>query len=220
MENESSCWGIKNSLDFYKTTRNKRKDVYPSEDFFLRKIITPQTTLLDVGCAAGGFYNILKSYEPNINYTGTDACKPMINAAEVLHPSLRFEVCKEDKLPFKNNKFGIVMAFGVLPMTTKWKAMLKECFRVCNAGILFDIRMGKNTICNPKKSFQRIMFDGKWDGKTKCPYVLISPNDLFAEIEKLKPQDVEIYAYRHKVSSMAKTPEKEVWMATLYLKRK
>ena len=38
--------------------------------------------ILDVGCAAGHYYNSLKKIDKNINYTGIDATKKYISFAK------------------------------------------------------------------------------------------------------------------------------------------
>ena len=37
--------------------------------------------MLDVGCASGGFFNIMRTLEPSIDYTGVDIAEPPIDLA-------------------------------------------------------------------------------------------------------------------------------------------
>ena len=54
-------WGKKNVVDFYINNRNKLSDIYPSEKIPLQIIKRDKVnSILDFGCAVGGFYQIFK----------------------------------------------------------------------------------------------------------------------------------------------------------------
>ena len=85
-----SQWGKKNVVDFYTNNRNKVSDLYLSEkkplSFIKKKKIK---SVIDYGCAVGGFYNIFKIYfRKKISYHGLDT---------------EINVIKEAKEKFKNN---------------------------------------------------------------------------------------------------------------------
>jgi len=214
-------WSSTSALEFYKKHRGKRSDVYKSEKHFLQKILGPGTSILDVGCAAGGFYNVLRSYQPNISYTGVDISGEMIAEARKLHPDLHFEVGGGDDLPFQDNSFDMVMCLGTLHMVLNWREIIEERWRVAKGYLLFDLRLVEKgpTIEDIVKSYMKIAFDGKWDGRSKVPYVTLNVKDAFSAINRLrpKPSKVESYGYFHPVSHMATTPYKEVCMAMFLL---
>ena len=47
----------KSSLNYWKNHRNKLDDLYPSERYFLYPILKSTKSVLDVGCAAGGYFD-------------------------------------------------------------------------------------------------------------------------------------------------------------------
>tara|TARA_Y100000591_G_C21786879_1_gene674310 strand:- start:1021 stop:1317 length:297 start_codon:yes stop_codon:yes gene_type:complete len=49
----------KQSIDFYKNNRNKVKHLYRSEKKFFIKAAKKSNSFLDLGCALGGFINII-----------------------------------------------------------------------------------------------------------------------------------------------------------------
>ena len=56
----------------------KKEDLYLGEKFFLSKILFEKCTILDIGCAQGGFYKIIKSFLKSFSYTGIDNSEKMI----------------------------------------------------------------------------------------------------------------------------------------------
>src|SRR3989338_9141959 len=103
MNNYLRAWSSENSLEFYKNNRNKKKDLYDSEHHFISKILKPGIRILDIGCASGGFSNILKSFESNITYVGIDSSPELIKQAKIQYPGIDFCVSEADKLPFEDN---------------------------------------------------------------------------------------------------------------------
>ena len=77
-------WGKKNVVDFYSLNRNKLKDLYDSEKKPLSKIIKKKvTSVVDYGCAVGGFYEILSSFfKKKFLYHGLDTENNVIIAAK------------------------------------------------------------------------------------------------------------------------------------------
>jgi ubiquinone/menaquinone biosynthesis C-methylase UbiE len=223
MSDYSGSWSNATALEFYKNSRNKRGDVYKSEGHFLSKIIKPGMSILDVGCAAGGFYEILKSYEKSIDYCGVDFSEEMIRHARDMHPEAKFFVSDGGTLPFESKSFDLVISLGTLPMILHWKGVLRELWRITKKEVLCDLRVSINgeSIADIKRSFQRVAFDGKWDGKSKSPYVVVSAKETMEAISMLEPSPskVEIYGYTHPVAATASTPFKEVCMACFLLEK-
>ena len=57
-----NIWNDTEAQKFFSFERKKAKDLYLGEKLFLSKILFENCTILDIGCAQGGFYKILKSY--------------------------------------------------------------------------------------------------------------------------------------------------------------
>mgnify|MGYP005993920725 FL=1 len=78
-------WGKKNVIDFYAGNRNKISDLYLSEKkplSFIKKKKKVKS-ILDYGCAVGGFYKIFQQYfNKTIYYHGLDTEKNVIIAAK------------------------------------------------------------------------------------------------------------------------------------------
>ena len=78
----SKAWSQTSAIDYYAKHRNQISDLYPSEQVFLPRVLFPGAKVLDVGCASGGFFNIMRSLEPHIEYTGIDISEAAIELAK------------------------------------------------------------------------------------------------------------------------------------------
>jgi ubiquinone/menaquinone biosynthesis C-methylase UbiE len=209
-------WSKPNAVKFFSSCRNSIEEVYDSEKHFLTQVLRPGYSVLDIGCAAGGFYNVFRHLEPTISYTGVDISSEMIKKAQALHPGLPFHVSRGDKLPFNDQSFDVVFCSGALHMTFDWRDVLKEGWRVTKNYFVFDVRLTENsrTIEDMQKSYEKIAFFNEWDGTSIVPYIIINVNDFLHILESLDPVPAlqQVYGYYHAVSEMTVSPEKEVCM--------
>ena len=216
----AKAWSSQNAVNYYRSHRNSINDLYGSEEFFIESVLKKGKTLLDVGCATGGFSKIVKTYNENLEYTGIDISPRMISEAKECNPEDNFFLCNGEKIDFPDNSFDIVISFGVLHMTEKWEKLLAEALRVCREALLFDVRIVENEgICDTEKSYQNLEFDGRWDGFSRAPYVVVNIDEFFGYLTDMKPgiRTLMTYDYWHPVSKMTVSPYEEVCMAVLCL---
>lgn len=70
---ESLSWAEHPDLvAFYAEHRKHPEDLYPSESRFLPWLARQAHSVVDVGCAAGGFSDVWRHYQPEIRYVGVD----------------------------------------------------------------------------------------------------------------------------------------------------
>lgn len=209
-------WSHENAVQYYSSHRNSLDDVYESEKFFLSRVLEAGHSILDIGCATGGFVNVFRGYEPSILYTGVDISAEMIRQARILHPDIHFEVTDGDNLPFENNSFDIVFSSGALHMAPNWRGILAEGWRVAKQFFIFDVRLKSlpPTIEDIHKSYQKIAFSGQWDGKTIVPYIIIDVKTFKDALNTIQPAPSvqQVHGYFHSVSEMAVTSEIQVCM--------
>lgn len=216
----SWAWSRPNVVTFYATQRSSRDALHPSEAHFLPRLLKPGLTVLDVGCAAGGFCRILRELEPDIRYTGVDLSGEMIAEARRRYPDQRFEIAPGEKLPFRDGSFDLVLCTGgTLPMILSWRSVLQECWRVSRARVLFDVRaVGEGEdLEDIKQSYIKLAFSDEWEERAVSPYVVITMGSLYKAVMSLTPTPREVlgFGYYHAVSDMAVTRYREVCMTTL-----
>lgn len=136
-------WGKKNVVDFYANNRNKISDLYLSEKKPLSYIKKKKIkSILDYGCAVGGFYEIFKKYfNNNINYHGLDIEKNVIVEARKKfkkYKKVKFSNIKKGKLKEKNNKYSLCFCTGVLNHNNDYKSIISELVRVSSRYAFID----------------------------------------------------------------------------------
>ena len=90
MTDSANAWSQPSAVDYYAQHRQEVSELYPSERVFLPRVLFPGAKVLDVGCASGGFFNIMRTLEPTIDYTGIDIAEPSIEAARQKYPEAKF----------------------------------------------------------------------------------------------------------------------------------
>ncbi len=222
MNDNAKAWSQPNAVDYYVKHRQDIEDLYPSEKVFLPRVLFPGAKVLDVGCASGGFFKIMHSLEPAIDYTGIDIAEPSIESARQKYPEARFLVTDGLHIPFVDGVFDVVHCTSVLVVEPRYQELLKEMYRVSNRFVLADMRILKNlgSALTPENSYYRIEFEGQYQG-TNVPYVIADADEVVNFILTLepRPQALRGTGYYHAVSPMATTPYSEVCM-TIFLIQK
>jgi len=212
-------WSNQSAIDFYSQNRHEVSDLYPSEEVFLPRVLFPGAKVLDVGCASGGFYNIMRSFEPHIEYTGIDLSEKAVELAVERYPKARFMVTEGFRLPFQDNEFDIVHCTSVFNNEPNYQEMLEEMYRVSNRFVLVDIRLLKD-LGSQLESVYNIQFNGKTVEAT-VPYVVNDADEVANFIMQLKPSPKALYGsgYFHQVAKEAETDHDNVCMAVLLIQK-
>ncbi len=218
--NKANAWSNQSAIDFYYQNRHEISDLYPSEKIFLPRVLFPGAKVLDVGCASGGFFNIMRSYEPCVEYTGVDLSERAVELARERYPEARFIVTKGFGLPFEDNTFDVVHCTSVFNNEPNYQAMLKEMYRVCSRFVLVDIRLLKG-IGKQENSVYNIQFNGE-QVEAIVPYVVNDADEVADFILNLDPRPTALRGagYFHQVAKEANTPYGEVCMTMLLIQKR
>jgi ubiquinone/menaquinone biosynthesis C-methylase UbiE len=212
-------WSNQSAIDFYYQNRHEISGLYPSEKVFLPRVLFPGAKVLDVGCASGGFFNIMRSFEPHIEYTGIDLSEKAVELATERYPAAKFMVTTGFRLPFHDNDFDIVHCTSVFNNEPNYQEMLEEMYRVSNRFVLIDIRLSKN-LGKQKESVYNIQFDGK-EIEATVPYVVNDADEVADFIMQMKPSPKALYGtgYFHQVAKEAEATDDDVCMAVLLIQK-
>ncbi|MHB8163407.1 MAG: class I SAM-dependent methyltransferase [Methanoregula sp.] len=212
----AQSWSQENAVKFFSTHRNSITEVYNSEKHFLSEVLESGRSVLDLGCAAGGFYNVFRELEPSLSYTGIDISEEMIKTARAKHPEINCAVSSGSLLPFKDQSFDVVFCSGALHMTYDWLDILNEGWRVTKKYFVFDVRLVETgpSIEDIGRSYEKIAFFDEWDGKSIVPYIILNVKDFLASVNSLVPVPgvQKYYGYSHPVSQMTVSPVRDVCM--------
>ena len=212
-------WSNQSAIDYYSENRHEISDLYPSETIFLPRVLFPGAKVLDVGCASGGFFNIMRSYEAHIEYTGVDLSERAVELAKERYPEATFIVTEGFELVFANNTFDVVHCTSVFNNEPNYQAMLQEMYRVSNRFVLMDIRLLKG-IGRQAESVYNIQFNSE-GVEAKVPYVVNDADEVANFVLQLdpKPKALRGTGYFHQVAKEAETPHGEVCMSLFLIQK-
>ena len=215
-----NAWSQPSAVEFYAEHRHDADDIYPSEKVFLPRVLFPGAKVLDVGCASGGFFNVMRSMEPTIDYTGIDIAEPSIKLAREKYPEARFELTDGFTTPFADGEFDLVHCTSVLNNEPRYRELIPEMYRVANRFLIVDMRLLKDVSDEVRKAEYKIQFEGEFEGVT-VPYVICDADEVIDFILTLNPspQAIRGHGYFHTVSEMAETSISEVCMAMLLIQK-
>ena len=198
-------WSTECAIDHYSQNRHEIADLYPSEKIFLPRVLFPGAKVLDVGCASGGFFNIMRSFEPHIEYTGIDLSERAVELARARYPEATFRVTEGYDLPFEDNTFDLVHCTSVFNNEPSYQPMLKEMYRVSNRFVVVDIRLLKG-IGKQQQSIYNIQFEGEGVEAT-VPYVVNDADEVADFILQLepKPKALRGTGYFHRLADEAES---------------
>ena len=127
----------------YSNTRNKSEDLFMSERYFIPRYLKPGISILDFGCAAGGFSQILAEYYDDIKYHGVDISSEMIDRARLSYPDKFFTHIDFDNslIELDNIKFDLVQSWGVTVHAPDYQKILKKLWDLTSHSLIFDMRL-------------------------------------------------------------------------------
>jgi SAM-dependent methyltransferase len=222
----AAIWDESGWPEYYETHRGTTKEVYPSEWFFLKDTLAEGIAVLDIGCALGGLASILSEHLRDFRYTGVDISEEMIQRAKKKHPRHSFHVIQEaDLSALADHKYDLVVCFGVLHLSRRWRELIASGWKHTNKTFLLDLRESHiATIEDPTVSFFRVdhlLSTGAAAATAVLPYNIINSAEARgALIELCQGRGrLQHYGYLSAPSDAAVTPAKDVLMNTYRVDR-
>ena len=217
---ESMSWAEHPDLvAFYAQHRNRPEDVYPSERRFLPWLARQSRSVLDTGCAAGGFSNVWRHFNSEITYVGVDVSASLVEVARKFHPDLEFYQGNcADGLTLPDRYAGVVSALGWLHWEPRYHQALAELWRLTDRFLFFDVRL----VAEPDQIVtgkQQVAFQGEWDGKTTTPYVTDGWDSFARLLLELQPAMIAGQGYWGKPADTVMGIENPVCFAAFVLER-
>lgn len=218
-----SPYGLnKNSVDYWETHRNKISDLYYSEEYFFIPTVKKIKSVLDLGCAAGGFASIVRAIKDNVSYLGLDVSDFLIERAKLLHPNASFMLYNGYLLPDVLTDYDLVFSFGVLHHVPDWRQLVSQMLQYSNKYVLFDLRLTLDaTINDINISYQKMQFNQEWDGHTVVPYVVNNIKEVIEGLLSLKCSNdtVNVFGYQLPPTELAVTTYRKVLMTSILIEK-
>lgn len=210
VQDEQRVWGRNGSLEFFQKSRQRPEDLYPSERFFLPAVLPQVTSCLDVGCAAGGFSRIMKSFNPSLRYTGIDILPEFVDIARRAHPDSQFLVGDGIHFTTPPESYDLVFSTGILHLNSRYRDIVDACYAQARRFLLCDFRLTRGAAVTG--TFHVKFSDGN---ETPLPYVVLNVDEAVTWLASLtpRPRRIRAYGYYHAPSAMASVPLTQVLMA-------
>jgi SAM-dependent methyltransferase len=100
--------------------------------------LPPGSSLLDLGCAAGSLYGLLKKRGVKMKYKGVDITPNLIRAAKNRYPGIDFQVASALEPPFGEASFDVVFSKGTLFVTKDPVEALRQALKVAGKTLIAD----------------------------------------------------------------------------------
>tara|TARA_B100000768_G_C11268593_1_gene372278 strand:- start:1203 stop:1844 length:642 start_codon:yes stop_codon:yes gene_type:complete len=172
MNNINNSWSQKKIIKYISENRKNYNDLYLGEKILLNEYFKKGFSVLDVGCAQGGFVNILSQREKKFSYLGIDYNEEMLAIAKKKQPKYKFiNIKKNNFSKYINQKFDLVIIFGILHLNKDWKKIIKEGYKLTKKYLIFDLR-------ESDKKISKNIYLNLGDSKKKIPYNIIETKKI------------------------------------------
>lgn len=96
-----------------------------------------KTSILEIGCSSGYYYEVFAIAGLNIEYTGVDYSPYLIEMARKYYPNSRFEVNDAQHLKFSDSSFELVISGCCLLHIPDYEKAIAESVRVASRRVIF-----------------------------------------------------------------------------------
>jgi SAM-dependent methyltransferase len=215
---EQTAWASADSLEFYQTHRRRPDELYESERYFLPDVVRQVQSMLDVGCAAGGFSQIVRELNPAVRYVGVDVIPYFVALAQRDYPGVEFHVSDGLHFPFAPGTFDLVHSSGVLHLNSHYREMVQAMWTQTSRYLLIDFRLTRTPTVIGEMD---VNFGASASSATRLPYHILNVDELVAFLAALDPAPASIRAkgYRHTVSPTAHVHLESAIMAFFLLEK-
>ncbi|KPA11434.1 Methyltransferase type 11 domain protein [Candidatus Magnetomorum sp. HK-1] len=157
--------------------KGKPPIVFQAMSAALHPIIKSDSSVLEIGCSTGYYYEILEYLlNMHINYTGGDYSLPMIQMAKDYYPHVPFYVFDGAYLPYPDKSFSIVISSCILLHTPNYQQHIFETARVSKDYLIAH----RTPICRKKPTsyFTKYAYD------VETVELVFNENEFIAEFQK------------------------------------
>lgn len=172
----------------------------------LKPIVFNTTTLLEIGCASGYYYEIL-SYLLNkkFQYCGVDYSESLITLAKEWYPKADFKVADGSQLPFSNCSFDVVISSCILLHTPNYHEHIAETARVASKYIIAH----RTPICRNQSTY----YVKKFAYEVETVELIFNENEFIELFKSVNFQLIRALEYESK-------PESDQFFITYLFERK
>jgi|TARA_B110001450_G_C17640780_1_gene489215 SAM-dependent methyltransferase len=223
MSNNAESWNQPNVVSFFDINRTTTSDIYPSEWFFLKEQLKEGMSILDIGCAQGGFAGMIAEHLNDFTYTGVDISEEMISKAKEKYPQHNFHIVKENDYSKVTGKYDVSLVLGILHLHETWRNTIQIAWNHTKSSLILDLReVFEETVEDKKKSYFKMDINGSNDDYSEVlPYNLINSGEALEIVNSIctGAEKISFYGYSQDPAKTAVTPTNKIF-ASVYLAQK
>lgn len=222
---EAAFWNQPGVANYYESHRLSTRDVYTSEWQYLKELLCEGISVLDIGCALGGFATVIAEHLRDFKYTGLDISSEMIQRAKQKHPVHRFYLMEEADLSvLKGETFDLVLCLGILHLSRKWRELISAAWKHTGGTLLLDLRETYLQTCEDERISYFTMEAYSEEvaaSDLRLPYNIINATEALETLVSCCPgfKAFRHFGYFHPVSESAVSPIPRVIMNTYCIEK-
>jgi SAM-dependent methyltransferase len=211
-------WFDEDTVEYYKHHRSTYSELYPSEKYYITAdLIKGISSVLDIGCAVGGFYRIFRSLNEQIRYVGVDVSEKSIAIAQEKYADYEqasFYLYSGEALEsiqaLDGNRYDLVYCSGLMHAIDNWRDLFAEIVSKAKRYIIVDFRLSlKRDSYTGEFHFD---FDDDGHSRHSTNYHVINLNRVIRFLKEFDEiASVGLYGYRGQANQMARNID-EVYM--------
>jgi len=208
--NEQRAWHSAESLEYYRRHRRSVVDLYRSERFFLPDVLQQVGSMLDVGCAAGGFSAVVRAINPAVRYVGVDVVPAFVESARADYPDAEFHVSDGVHFSTPPGSFDLVHSTGVLHVNARYEEMIRAMWDQTSRFLLCDLRLSRG---EGQRGYIESPFGER--ERVTVPYLVLNVDAAVALFTDLtpRPRSIRVRGYVHEATASAHLSDRAVLMA-------
>ncbi len=145
----------------------------------------PEQRILEVGCAAGGYYASLQPFMETSGYVAVDWTPAMLRRAKRVFPHLAVMRMDVRDISFSENAFPLVFSTDVLMHVEAWRRGLEELYRVAERALVLRIRVHRDDT-------RPTLVAHIGDGPFRVPYVINNQNEFVELCRSFTPAPADV----------------------------
>ncbi len=224
-QGEAGFWDEPGVAAYYENNRLSTRDVYPSEWQYLKELLRERISVLDIGCALGGFASVIAEHIRDFEYTGLDISHEMIQRAKQKHPMHHFYLIEEADLSVLDGEvFDLVLCLGILHLSCKWRQLISAAWNHTGGTLVLDLRETYLQTCEDERISYFTMeaySEGAAASDLRLPYNIINSTEALETLVSCCRgfKSFRHFGYFHPVSKSAVTPIPCVIMNTYCIEK-
>ena len=212
--------------DFFANHRIRWADFYESERRIIAGIqLSPDSSVLDIGCGCGGLGLALHDQFGIARYTGVEINAQAAVTGRTMNPKARIfcgDILELTQNELLNQQFDVVFSLSCVDWNVRFADMLAVAWQHVRRGgyLISTFRLTTGSGCNDiARSYQYINFDGRLEGE-RAPYVVLNAKSLMDVLAALDPSLIHAYGYWGAPSGTAVTQYEKLCFSAFAIKKR